>query len=221
MTTVPWPVASALAMALGLFSWVLLPRVLRALPEPVDGAGKPPYAALATRPFVTTVAALTAASTLVAALRLPGALLAPWLVLAVVGTTAGAIDARTTWLPRQVTWVGWAALGLALPLVGVLAGWRTAGRALAGALAAGALFWFLWRITGAGIGFGDVRLMPLLGGAAATIGWTNWLAMLIMGTVAGAVWGVWLRIRGRSGVFAYAPPLLVGGFLTVLLPIGG
>lgn len=215
----PAGMAVALALALAGLAALATPRVLRALPEPASGAGKIPYARLATIRFTAVVAALTGLATLLASLRISAGLLAPWLVLAAVGTLAGAIDARTTWLPRQVTWAGWALLAVALPVVSGLAGWQAAGRVLAGALAAGAVFWFVWRITAAGIGFGDVRLMPLLGAAAATLGWSAWLAMLLLSTLAGAAWGIWLRMRGHPGVFAYAPPLLVGAFLTVLLPI--
>ena len=94
-----------------------------------------------------------------------------------------------------------------------LGGWELLGRAAGGAAAAGLLYLLLWRLSGRALGFGDVRLAPVLGAAAAAVGWSTLLAALLLGSLAGAAVGVVLALRRRRGAFAYAPSMLAGAFL--------
>ncbi len=217
----PWWMALGSGLALACCLTIAIPSVLSRLPEPhpdTPGADtKPRYADLATFRFVLATAGCAGTGFAIAAGTQPVGQLAPWLVLSSGGVLAVAIDAVTTWIPRHLTWLCWAGLGLSVPVLGLLDDWSAAARAALGALAAAAMFWAIWRMTSAGIGFGDVRLMPILGAAAATADWSVWVSMLVIGTCVGAGWAIWLRLRGRYGGFAYGPALMVGPFAGIAL----
>lgn len=220
-SAMPWWAALVSGILLTCCLSLAIPGVLRRLPEPhpdTPGAHtKPPYEDLASLRFVLSTAVLGGLGFALAAGTQPVSQLAPWLVLSCGGLLAVAIDAVTTWIPRHLTYLCWAALTVSFPVVGALDSWGVAVRMALGALAAAALFWLIWRITSAGIGFGDVRLMPALGAAAGAAGWDVWLAMLVIGTGVGAGWGILLRLRGRYGGFAYGPALMVGPFAGIAL----
>ena len=92
------------------------------------------------------------------------------------------------------------------PLVAVRG--RLGGQACGGVLS------LLWRVTG-GIGFGDVRLMAVVGAvtAAHSVQLTIWA--VLAGTIAGAAWGLARRILKGPGAFAYGPALWLGPFLAL------
>lgn len=190
--------------------------VLRRLPEPPDPPEpKTPYAALPTGRLVAVCTALAAAGALLVGVVLPPATWPLWWVLGAPALVLVAVDARTTWLPLPLTRaVQAAAVGAGLLGVG-LAGWDLGARAAGGAVAAGLLYLLLWRVSGRALGFGDVRLAPVLGAAAAAVGWPTLLAALLLGSLVGAGVGVVLALRRRRGAFAYAPSMLAGAFLAV------
>lgn len=204
----------------GLLTGLVTRPLLRRLPEPIgsDSEGKTPYRTLATKPFLITasIASMTAAG--VAWSTMPLAVQPPWAVLSVVGVILVAIDAATTWLPIQLTHASWLLMVIAvasMPLLG--AGSEVVLRSAAGAGIALVLYLGLWFLSRAGIGFGDVRLAPLLGAASAAQSWTLLLWALVLGSLAGGVWGIIQLLRRRPGAFAYAPPLLLGPYLAALL----
>ena len=219
MTWVPVAVASVVALAVAAAT----PAVLRRLPEPrddPDAAAKTPYAALSTPPFLLVVASLALASGLAAfGATAPSAWLA-WASLVGPGALAIAVDGATTWLPRVLTrtmavvataGIGVQALADADPSV--------AARAALGTVAVGGFFYLFWRVTG-GIGFGDVRLMAVVG--AVTAAHSVQLAVwgVLIGTLLGAAWGVVRRLLRGLGAFAYGPPLWLGPFVALWLPLG-
>ncbi len=166
-------------------------------------------------PFLLVVAGLAWASGLVAfGVTAPAAWLA-WASLAGPGALVIVVDGVTTWLPRVLTrtiavvatvgLVTWATVE-ADPLVAVRGG--------LGALGVGGLFYLVWRVTG-GIGFGDVRLMAVVGAvtAAHSVQLTIWA--VLAGTIAGAAWGLARRILKGPGAFAYGPALWLGPFLAL------
>ena len=71
----------------------------------------------------------------------------------------------------------------------------------------------MWLASRGGFGFGDVRFAPLVGAPAAAHSWSLLLWALLLGSVAGAVWGLVRMLRGRRGPYPYAPWLLAGGYL--------
>lgn len=206
-------VASAVP-ATALLAGRLVPR----LPEPDDGAGKLRYAELADGRFVLGCTALAGLAAPAAGLTQPLAAQPLWWVLGTGGLVLAAIDARTTWLPLSLTRLAWAAMtaaGLLALLLGL--GWPALLRAAGGAAAAGLLYLAVWWLSRGGFGFGDVRFAPLVGAATAADGWTTLLLGLLAGSVLGAAYGVVRRVRRRAGPFPYAPALLAGAYLGVVL----
>lgn len=209
----------AVAAALGavLVTATLARPVLRWLPEPTDGDGKVAYRALGTTRFVAGCAVLAGLAVVLAAVTLPAPVLPLWWVLGVPVLLLAAVDARTTWLPLRLTRVAWALMALAAVGSALLGGAGLLGRATLGAAAAGGLYLLLWRLSRGGIGFGDVRLAPLIGAATAAVGWPMLLAALLLGSLAGAAYGVVRLLAGRRGHFAYAPTMLLGAYLACAL----
>jgi leader peptidase (prepilin peptidase)/N-methyltransferase len=144
----------------------------------------------------------------------PPAIQPLWWVLGTLGVLLAAIDARTTWLPLPLTRLAWAAMIAAGVVAYALgAGWPTLLRAAAGAALALLLYLAVWLASRGGFGFGDVRFAPLVGAPAAAHSWSLLIWALLLGSVAGAVWGVVRMVRGRQGPYPYAPWLLAGGYL--------
>jgi leader peptidase (prepilin peptidase)/N-methyltransferase len=84
------------------------------------------------------------------------------------------------------------------------------------------LFWALWFVRRAGMGFGDVRLAALLGLALGRLGWNQWLLGLYAGLVLFGVFGVTLMLvrRDRSTLkraYPFGPFMIGGALLGVLL----
>ena len=214
----PWPTPAAAvlcAAAAALATAALSPAVLRALPEPAEPDGKPPYASLATPRFVTATALASLAASTVVTLTQPWERWPAWAALSVVGVLACAIDARTTWLPLVLARVGWAVAAAGVALVALTSGtWTPLAAAAGGALALGGVFHVLWRLTGA-FGYGDVRLAATIGAVTSldSVSLVAWA--LLLGTMAGAGLGVAHRLTGRRGAFPYGPGLLAGPFLAL------
>jgi leader peptidase (prepilin peptidase)/N-methyltransferase len=217
----PWGVV-LLVLAAALPVLVGTRAVLVRLPEPAEPAGKAAYRTLPTRRFVATCTLLAAASAALVGLTLPAAAWPLWWVLCAPALVLVAVDARTTWLPLPLTRLVWAAtVGAAVPAT-VLGGQALLLRGALGAGSAALLYLVLWRLSRGGLGFGDVRLAPVLGAAAAAVGWSTLFATLLLGSLVGAAAGVLLAFRRRPGSFAYAPAMLAGAFLACgLLALSG
>lgn len=203
------PLVVAVTMAL------LTPTILRALPPPVDDPAAQPYRPLATPAFAALAGVLVALAGTIAVGLAPEQAVA-WVGLSTAGVLAAMVDARTEYLPRTLVWAGWAltAAGL-LGWAGATGDWPGLGRAALGAVAATALFAVFWRF-GGGFGFGDVRLAPLIGATTAAVSWTVLAGALILGGLAGVLWGVLWRATGRGRAFPYGPALVAGPYLALL-----
>lgn len=208
----PWAVV-LLVLTAGLPVLAGTRAVLVRLPEPAEPGGKAPYRTLPTGRFVAACTALATGTAALVGLTLPPAVWPLWWVLCAPALVLVAVDARTTWLPLPLTRLVWAAtVGAAVPAT-MLGGPALLARGAVGAAAAALLYLVLWRLSRGGLGFGDVRLAPVLGAAAAAVGWSTLLATLLLGSLVGAAVGVVLTLRGRPGSFAYAPSMLAGAFL--------
>ncbi|GAA2144639.1 hypothetical protein GCM10009844_18460 [Nocardioides koreensis] len=193
-------------------------------PEPADGPAAEPkalYVDLAARPGLarwTAVVAAVAGAAVGAALGWSWPLLF-WLPTVPVGVLLGYVDLRTKLLPSRVLLPTHAAV---IVLAGVCALVTADGdafvRALIGMVAARSVFWVLWWIRSAGLGFGDVRLSALLGFELAYLGWGE----LVVGTYASfLLFGlpglvVALVRRDRSllrTAYPFGPAMLVGAVL--------
>ena len=203
-----WSAAGA-ALVMALLVLLVLPR----LPEPADGDGKPLYRDLATPAFATSCAGLAGLAAATAALTGPPSIQPLWWVLSVLGLLLAIIDARTTWLPLPLTHAAWLAMAAAAVAVWALAGGPTVLRAAVGAALAGLLFFLVWLISRGGIGFGDVRLAPLVGAATASHSWSLLIWALLLGSLAGAGHGLVRLALRRAGPFPYAPTMLAGAYL--------
>lgn len=222
----PWFAAPLCAVALACLiagaTRAILPRLPEPHPDESDAAEKLPYAALATPGFILATALAALAAGLAAFVTQPVQHWLAWSALAGVSVVACAIDARTTWLPRVLSWAGWGVAAAGVLVTAALAGsWTPLLASAVGAAVLLALFHGLWRFTGA-FGYGDVRLAATIGAvtalsSATLVGWS-----LLFGTAAGAVLGIVHHLRGRRGGFAYGPGLLAGPFLaSVLLGVSG
>lgn len=211
----------------GLAVLIVTAPVLRSLPEPTpdgpdgaDAATKTPYHRLAVPSFVLACIALAVAAALTATTLVPLRALPFWLVLATAGVLLASIDAVTTWLPLRLTrwaWVLTVPAAIAALLLG--ADWSDLGRAAAGAAIAGAAYGALWFVTRGGIQFGDVRFAPLIGAAAGAYAWDMLLWSLALGTLVGGLHGLVRLVRRQPGGFAYAPSMLLGPFLALVLAL--
>jgi leader peptidase (prepilin peptidase) / N-methyltransferase len=213
-------VAVAVAGMIGATSALLVRPLLRRLPVPVPGDGKPIYRDLGTARFLLVCGALAGVAAAVSWLSVPRYAQPMWSVLAILGVLLAAIDARTSWLPLQLTRTAWLAMAVATVLAASLGGGvGLAVRALAGAAIAGGLYLLIWLLSHGGFGFGDVRFAPLLGGAAAADSWTLLWWTLLLGTVAGGLMGLLRLAQGRPGAFPYAPSMLVGAYAACLVTV--
>ena len=214
--------APALLLALGL-AWVNGPGLACRLPEPPDGPGlgKLPYACLATPRRLAGLAVLVLPAQ-AALWAVPGPHRALWLVYGAAGAALVWVDACTTWLPSRLSWLVTVELAVAAG-VGL---WLTDDRAglaiqlLAGAVAAFIFWWIFWRFSRGGLGFGDVRLAPLTGAVAGTIGASGWFIALLAGSALGALWGLLVARRhpapGTTRGFAYGPALWAGPYAALI-----
>ena len=217
-------VGVALVAALAIASCTA--AILRRLPLPVDEPEARPYAELISpRLFATVLISSLAA-------LLPSLLLADptrwpvWVVVGTVGVLLAVVDARTGFLPKLLTWWFGGLVLAATIAVAALAGNTLIVliAALCGA-GAGLMFRLLWQI-GGGLGFGDVRLVTVLGAAAGATSVELAVWSLLLGGVAGVVWGLLVRLRRRAdGPFPYGPSLVMGPFLALIvqwaLPLAG
>lgn len=239
-------VALLCALAAGL-GGMLVPWLVGRLPEPAPAAvarpeddadaalvdpaepvqeepPKVPYADIAARPGLRLRAALAAAAV--------GGLLGAglgndWWLLALVPlvpvcVALSVIDWHTKLLPTRLVLP---ATGFALLVA--LAGWgatQDSGdlvRAVLGLLVARSVFWVLWFIHSAGMGFGDVRLAALLGLALGHLGWAELVAGIYSGFLVFGLPGLLLALARRDRsllrtAYPFGPFMLLGALVGIL-----
>ena len=209
-------------------------------PEPEEGVEltaaqkarleEPPkelYADLARRPWVLPVAVAASAG---AGGLLGGVLGWTWLlglvlVLVPVGTALAIIDWRTRLLPAIVVLPA-----TLLALVWGAVRWAVTGdhddlvRGVVAMLVLRSVFWVLWFVRQAGMGFGDVRLAALVG---LVLGYAGWAEVVVGGYAAflgfgvpGLALAIVRRDRGLlKRAFPFGPFLLLGAVAG--LAVGG
>lgn len=130
------------------------------------------------------------------------------------------IDIRTHTLPNRYVLPAYGFAGTLLVASVLLAG--NPGRlvpVVGGALALGALYWVLWAVYPAGMGFGDVKLAGVLGLYLGFLGWQHVLIGAAAGFVAGGLWGLALILSRRGTVKSRIPfgPSMIGGAMATML----
>jgi leader peptidase (prepilin peptidase)/N-methyltransferase len=200
--------------------------ILRRLPLPVDEPEARPYAELISPRLFVTVLISSLAALLTSLLLAEPARWPVWVVLGTVGVLLAVVDARTGFLPKKLTWwFGGLVLAATIAVAALAGNPLIVLIALLCGAGAGLIFRLLWQI-GGGLGFGDVRLVTVLGMAAGATSVELAVWSLLLGGLAGVVWGLVVRLRrGKDGPFPYGPSLVMGPFLALIvqwwLPLAG
>lgn len=201
----------ALALGCAATTGMACVPVLHRLPAPAEEPTSP-YPRLASVGFAAAVALATLLAALVVAARAPQPWCWVWAGPLTAGTLAVAIDARTRYLPLRLSQAGWLVTTLGAAVATAVLGPTFLLRVVLAAAAAFALGWAAWRW--AGFGFGDARLVAMLGAATGAHGWSVWWAGLLAGTLLGALAGVGVALRrGPDAAFPYGPALWAGAFV--------
>jgi leader peptidase (prepilin peptidase) / N-methyltransferase len=145
-------------------------------------------------------------------------------VAAAAALLLAAVDLGVHRLPDRVTYPA-AVLVLLAELADALAlgTWPELGRALLAAAAAFGVAALAAAVSPEGLGFGDVKLLALIG---LVLGWWGW-PVLVLGVFLGLVLGalmslglVLLRRAGWRSAVPFGPPLLLGAALALALAEG-
>jgi leader peptidase (prepilin peptidase) / N-methyltransferase len=138
---------------------------------------------------------------------------------AAAGVVLGAVDLASHRLPDRVTYPAYAVCSAALLADAAVHGtWTALVRALLAAAAAFAVAAGTAAIASDGLGFGDVKLLGLLGLVLGWAGWDVLLAGIFLGLLTGALTSLALVVLGRAGwrtALPFGPPLLVGAVLAL------
>jgi leader peptidase (prepilin peptidase)/N-methyltransferase len=135
----------------------------------------------------------------------------------------GAVDLAATAADRVTCPAVAVCLAALLLDAAVLGSWGAFVRALSAGAAAFAVAYGIAAISPAAPGFGDVKLLGLLGLLLGWFGWGVLLAGVFLGLLAGAVVSLALpagRRAGRHTALPFGPPLLLGAVLALLAESG-
>jgi leader peptidase (prepilin peptidase) / N-methyltransferase len=209
---------------------LLVPWLVGRLPEPerdesVEGEPtKPLYAELAARSGLAWKAALASAAAAALVVASVGSdwWLAVLVPLVPVCVTLAFIDWHTRLLPAVIVLPATAYAALA-----GLAGWPLTGdpddliRAAIGLAVARSVYWLLWFIHSAGMGFGDVRLAALLGFALGHVGWPEFGVGMYAGFLIFGVPGLALALvkwdrKLLKTAYPFGPFMILGALLGLL-----
>jgi leader peptidase (prepilin peptidase)/N-methyltransferase len=149
-----------------------------------------------------------------------------YLYLAAIAVALAAIDLDVKRLPDTIVLPSYGvAVLLLLPAAVFGGGWGAAARGLAAAAALYVLYRCIALIPN-GMGFGDVKLAPLLGFYLGWLGWSSVAVGAFAGFLLGGVAGVVLlagRLATRKTRVPFGPYMLAGAFVAVFAaaPIAG
>lgn len=152
------------------------------------------------------------------------AVLAACLFLVWLAVVLSVIDIRTHTLPNRYVLPAYPVAAALLMSAAVVAGTPQMVVGVAGgALAMGAVYWLLWALYPAGMGFGDVKLAGLLGIFLGFLGVEHVVLGLAAGFVVGGLWGVALIVSRRGtakSAIPFGPAMLAGALATMALVPG-
>lgn len=131
------------------------------------------------------------------------------------------VDARTHRLPRRMVWPIGLATAALLTVGSLVHGTPDRLRwAVAGAAVALAAMWALHAASRNGLGFGDVRLAPVIGGPLAYLGVGTMVVWACLAFGLGALGGLIGVARGRLTLrskIAFGPYLCAGAIIAVVI----
>lgn len=146
--------------------------------------------------------------------------LVAFLWFAAAAIALAAIDFRYFRLPDVIVLPSVVAVTGLLALAAALTGdWSRLGSTLLGALAAFALYLIIVLVYPAGLGFGDVKLAPVIGAATGYVGFPALLWGVFAGFVLGAAVGIGLLISRRSTrrrAIPFGPWMLLGAWVGIV-----
>ncbi|WP_347060452.1 prepilin peptidase [Blastococcus sp. HT6-30] len=211
----PLLVGAAVVVALAVGPW-LARTAARLAARDARAPAAPRSTALATG----FLAAGLAGAVLLCGVR-PATLALAWGAGAAV--VLASVDLAVHRLPDRVLLPALVVCGAALLAdAAVLGTWLPLGRAVTAGAAAFAVPAAARLLAPAALGFGDVKLLGLLGLVLGWFGWGVLLAGVFLGLLAGALGSVALLATRRAGwrtSVPFGPPLLVGAVLALL--VGG
>nr|WP_204331933.1 prepilin peptidase [Geodermatophilus sabuli] len=142
-----------------------------------------------------------------------------WALAAAV--VLGAVDLAVHRLPDRVTFPAYAATAVALLAdAAVLGSWPALLRGVLAAAAAYGVAALAALASPEGLGYGDVKLLGLLGLLLGWVGWGALLAGVFLGLLVGAAASLSLVAARRAGwrtALPFGPPLLAGAVLALAL----
>lgn len=143
-----------------------------------------------------------------------------YLYLAAVGLALALIDLDTKRLPDVLTLPSWAVAAGLLTLASVLGDHPDALlRALIGAAAVGVFYFVTWFAYPAGMGFGDVKLAPVVGAYLAWVSYGATAVGVFLGFLYGGLVGIGVILFAKGGRKTKIPfgPFMLAGALTGIL----
>ena len=148
--------------------------------------------------------------------------LAPLLVIwLLVGSLLAVIDIREHRLPDRIVLPMYGVVLGGLLLAGLLSGHWPIVRILACAAIWLGAIGAVWLVSaGRAMGFGDVKLAPLLGATLGAVSWDAAVLGLMSCWLVGGAWAIGLLVAGRARVgtaIAFGPFMILGMWVGLLL----
>ncbi|GGL25195.1 prepilin peptidase [Phycicoccus endophyticus] len=144
---------------------------------------------------------------------LPPFLLFAWLTVGLVW-----VDLDVHRLPVGLVVPGGVAIAVLLALAALAGGDRRWLAVLVGAALMGTVYLVLFLLPGGGLGGGDLRLAPLIGGLLGSLGLVPVVVGMLAGFVLGGLLAAGLLLARRVGVgssIAYGPAMCAGAWVAV------
>jgi leader peptidase (prepilin peptidase)/N-methyltransferase len=208
-------VVGAILVGAGLAPWLSRTTVRLAVR---DAAVRPTY-----RRVAVTAVLLAAALGAAAAFAGWRPALAGFAWFAAAAMVLGGVDLAVHRLPDRVTYPAAVVCAAAFLADAVVLGtWPSLLRAALAAAAAFGVAALVAAISPAGLGFGDVKLLGLLGLVLGWVGWDALLTGVFLGLVVGALAAGTLLVTRRAGwrtALPFGPPLLLGAALALGLHV--
>ena len=143
------------------------------------------------------------------------------LALTSAGLALFVVDVKVHRLPNPIVLALYPITVIGLLIAGLASGEWPVVRALLGALVWLAVFGLVWLISrGRGMGFGDVKLAPVLGAVLAWFGWGPALVGLFAAWLIGGAVALMLLLSGRAkrgSHLAFGPYMLIGAAIGLLV----
>lgn len=143
------------------------------------------------------------------------------LALSSAGLALFVVDAKVHRLPNPIVLALYPITVIGLLIAGLASGEWPVVRALLGAVVWLGVFGLVWLVSrGRGMGFGDVKLAPVLGAVLAWLGWGPNLVGLFAAWIIGGVVALVLLVSGRArrgSHLAFGPYMLIGAAVGLLV----